>query len=292
MTVKNGLFQQTASYIMKVIKSKKQIKKTVDGIKKSHNTIGFVPTMGFLHKGHMSLISEAKKDCDKVVVSIFVNPIQFGRGEDFKAYPRKTGSDLLKCKKAGVDIVFLPEQKEMYPEGFQSYVNVSELSNHLCGISRPGHFAGVATVVLKLLNIVKPEKAYFGEKDYQQLLIVKKMVYDLDIDVEIINMPIIREKDGLAMSSRNKYLNKLEREKATVLYRSLKMSEELIRSGERRAEKIIKQLSKMILSEKIAKVDYISLCDPDTLEDLKEIKKRVLIALAVKIGKARLIDNR
>src|SRR3990172_13071360 len=277
---------------MKVVKSKKEMKNISNSFRNDNQSIGFLPTMGFLHEGHVSLIDRARKDCDKVVVSIFVNPIQFGQGEDFKDYPRNTRADLLKCKNAGTDIVFLPNVKEIYPTGFQSYVDVTRLSNHLCGLSRPGHFKGVATVVLKLLNIIKPDKAYFGEKDYQQLLIVKKMVYDLDIDVEIINMPIIREKDGLAMSSRNKYLNKLEREKATVLYRSLKMSEELIRSGERRAEKIIKQLSKMILSEKIAKVDYISLCDPDTLEDLKEIKKRVLIALAVKIGKARLIDNR
>ena len=277
---------------MKVIKSKKQIKKTVDGIKKSHNTIGFVPTMGFLHKGHMSLISEAKKDCDKVVVSIFVNPIQFGRGEDFKAYPRKTDSDLLKCKKAGVDIVFLPEQKEMYSEGFQSYVNVPKLSNHLCGISRPGHFAGVATAVLKLLNIVKPEKAYFGEKDYQQLIIIKRMVSDLDLDVRIVNMPIIREKDGLAMSSRNKYLGNIQRKKANILFRALEKGENMVKKGEKNPEKIISVLKKMILSEKTGKIDYINICNPHTLENLDKISSDVLIALAVKIGKARLIDNR
>jgi len=277
---------------MKTVESIKKIKEIVKGFKELHSTIGFVPTMGFLHQGHMSLINQAVKECDKAVVSIFVNPIQFGQGEDFKSYPRDIDSDLLKCKKSGVDLVFLPSEKEMYPEGFQTYVNVTKLSNHLCGLSRPGHFTGVATVVLKLFNIIRPDRAYFGEKDYQQLLIIKQMVADLDLDVQIINMPIIREYDGLAMSSRNKYLNNIQREKARILYIALNKGEELVRSGEKNPDKVISVLREMILSEKIGEIDYISLCNPDSLEELKEIRGKVLIAMAVRIGKARLIDNR
>lgn len=260
-------------------------------LKKTDNIIGLVPTMGSLHQGHLSLINQAKKECDKVVVSIFVNPIQFGRGEDLKNYPKDTNSDLTKCKKAEVDIVFLPEQKEMYPEGFQTYVNVSKLSNHLCGLSRPCHFTGVATVVLKLLNIVNPDRAYFGKKDFQQLLVIKRMVSDLDLDTKIVNLSIIREEDGLAMSSRNKYLNRSEREKASILFNALKKGKDLAKKGEKDPEKIISALKKMILSENIGKIDYINICNPHTLENLGRISGDILIAMAVKIGKARLIDN-
>ena len=277
---------------MKIVKSKKEMKKIAEGLRKSQHTIGFVPTMGFLHEGHMSLIGQAGKDCDKTVVSIFVNPIQFGRGEDFKSYPSDIDSDLLKCRKMGADIVFLPETEDIYPKGFQTYVDVSRLSKYLCGVSRPGHFTGVATVVLKLFNIVKPHRAYFGAKDYQQLLIIKQMASDLDLDVIIINMPILREADGLAMSSRNRYLTKAQRRKARIIHDALGMGEKLIKEGERNPQKVFEELRKMILSQKTGEIDYIKLCDPDSLEELGEIKDKALIALAVKIGKARLIDNR
>ncbi|OGL44922.1 MAG: pantoate--beta-alanine ligase [Candidatus Schekmanbacteria bacterium RBG_16_38_11] len=277
---------------MKIVKLKKEMKKIAEGLRKSRCSIGFVPTMGFLHQGHMSLVEQAKKDCDKVVVSIFVNPIQFGKGEDFKSYPRDISSDFLKCKNGGADIIFLPSTEDIYPKGFQTYVDVSRLSKYLCGISRPGHFAGVATVVLKLFNIVKPHRAYFGEKDYQQILIIKQMVTDLDVDVKIINMPIVREADGLAMSSRNRYLTKVQRERARILNDALGMGERLIKEGERNPKKVVKELRGMILSQKIGEIDYISICAPDTLEELVEIRGKVLIALAVKIGRARLIDNR
>ncbi|MBI3815104.1 MAG: pantoate--beta-alanine ligase [Nitrospinae bacterium] len=260
-------------------------------LKSSGRSIGFVPTMGALHGGHVSLINEAKKCNDAAVLSIFVNPTQFAPGEDYNSYPRDIERDKITASDTGVDILFLPSADEMYPEGFKTFVNVEGITESLCGRFRPRHFKGVATVVLKLFNIVMPDRAYFGEKDYQQLLVVKKMVKDLNLDIEIKGMPTIREWDGLAMSSRNGYLNRKERISAVSLSTALKTSQEMVKNDERRAEKIIGEMEKVINNEDAAKIDYISICDPDTLKDIEIIDNRALAALAVRIGKTRLIDN-
>jgi pantoate--beta-alanine ligase len=276
---------------MKLIRS---IKKMHEFSKKAHlkgKTIGFVPTMGYLHEGHLSLIKKARKENDFVVVSIFVNPIQFGPKEDFKRYPRDLRRDMKLAKQIGTDIIFYPNVKDMYPKGFKTYVNVEELSDKLCGKFRPGHFKGVATVVTKLFNIVCPDIAYFGQKDAQQAIIIKRMVKDLNIPVKIKVLPIIREKDGLAMSSRNVYLNDKERRDALVLYQALNLAKDLIKSGITDTDKIIKKMRKLINKKENAKIDYISIVDMDDLNPIKKISNKCLIALAVWIGKTRLIDN-
>lgn len=247
--------------------------------------------MGYLHDGHISLVKEAKKRNDIVVVSIFVNPAQFGPKEDLKKYPRDLKRDLKLLSKCNVDAVFYPSANEMYPDGYKTDIEVKGLSDKLCGASRPGHFRGVTTVVAKLFNIVMPDTAYFGEKDFQQLVIIRKMVKDLNMGVKIISMPTIREKDGLAMSSRNSYLSKEEREKALVIYRSLKLAKALVRSGVTDSSRIRSAMLKMMRTAGISRVDYISICDPETLEEKKKINGKTLIAAAVHIGKTRLIDN-
>jgi pantoate--beta-alanine ligase len=259
--------------------------------RKKGKRIGFVPTMGYLHEGHLSLVRQSVKDNDLTVVSIFVNPIQFGPGEDFERYPRDIERDKRLLEKEGVDYLFFPTSEEMYPSGFKTFVEVAELGKKLCGKSRPGHFRGVTTVVLKLFNIVQPDKAYFGQKDAQQAIIIKKMVKDLNLDVEIVVMPIVREEDGLAMSSRNVYLDEEERKNATVLYKSLKEAERMIKEGERDAEKVINRMREIVMSYPKALIDYIEIVDTEELNPVNPIKGKVLIALAVYIGKARLIDN-
>lgn len=254
-------------------------------------TIGFVPTMGALHKGHLSLIRQAHQENDIVVVSIFVNPAQFGAKEDFKHYPRPIKKDISLCKEEGVDFIFYPTASRMYPDGFRTYVNVEELSDCLCGESRPGHFKGVATVVTKLFNIVLPDVAYFGQKDAQQAVIIKKMLYDLNMPVKIKVLPTVREKDGLALSSRNVYLNERERKDAVVLFNSLNLARDLINRGVRDTAKIIGLMKQLIYKKKSAKIDYISIVDTDNLKPLKKISAKALVALAVWIGKMRLIDN-
>lgn len=254
-------------------------------------TIGFVPTMGYLHKGHQSLIERAKKENDVVVVSIFVNPTQFGVGEDFDKYPRDLANDRLIAAEAGADLIFAPSIDEMYPEGYQTFVEVNELTKTLCGKSRPTHFRGVTTVVAKLFNIIKPDRAYFGQKDAQQAIVIKRMVKDLNMDIDIVVNPIIREADGLAMSSRNVYLSKEAREQATVLSYSLDYAREMILKGERDAEVIKNNITKLINQKPLANIDYVSIVNIDTLLDLEHITGTILIALAVKFEKTRLIDN-
>ncbi len=257
-------------------------------------SIGFVPTMGALHEGHVSLIKRARKENDILIVSIFVNPIQFGMNEDFKTYPRTFKQDNPICKQNGVDYIFYPDAKQMYPDNFCTHVEVSSLSDLLCGKTRLGHFRGVATVVMKLLNIVIPSRVYFGLKDYQQYKIIKKMVDDLNINVDIIGVPTVREKIGLAMSSRNKYLSPLEKDEATLLSLSLFYAKSLIKSGEKNLRIIKKNIFRILLSGKLIKpknIEYISIIDPDTLEEVKKIQKSLVIALAVRVGQTRLIDN-
>ncbi len=276
---------------MRVYKSIKLLVNEIDSIKRRRETIGLVPTMGYLHEGHLSLIRKARKDTDCVVVSIFVNPIQFGSGEDLKKYPRNLNRDLRFCRANGVDIVFFPTPKSMYSNGFSSYVNVEGLAGRLCGASRPGHFKGVTTVVTKLFNIVDPDIAYFGQKDAQQAIVIKKMVEDLNMPVKIKILPIVREKDGLAMSSRNIYLDNGQRSQALSLYRSLRLAKDLYEKGEKDPKKIIKGMRRLILKEKDARINYIFIVDLKELKNLNRISEKTLVAVAVKIGRTRLIDN-
>jgi len=270
----------------------KTIKKTQKILEKYRNkTIGFVPTMGALHEGHLSLIRRCVKENQFSVVSIFVNPIQFGRGEDFSSYPRPFKKDIELCKKEGVNLVFAPSYEEMYPDEFSVYVEEISLSKFLCGKFRPSHFKGVCTVVAKLFNIIRPRIAYFGQKDYQQAQIIKRMVDNLNFNIKIKVLPIVRDKDGLALSSRNWYLNPQERKQAVCLYESLKIAKKMIEDGEREAKKIIFGMKKTINKFNLAKIQYIEVADAYTLEPTPFIKKDVVIALAVFIGKARLIDN-
>lgn len=260
-------------------------------MKKDYKSIGFVPTMGYLHDGHVSLIKNARRQNDIVVLSIFVNPIQFGPGEDYEKYPRDAIRDEEIAKKEGVDVIFYPDKEDMYPNGYSTYVEVENLTDNLCGLSRPGHFKGVTTVVMKLFQIIKPDIAYFGQKDAQQAIVIKKIVNDLNMDIIVKVLPIIREPDGLAMSSRNEYLNKKEKESAAILYQALKKAEGLFSVGERNAKKIIDSIRGLIKTVDTAKIDYIKIVDTNSLEDIDEIKNEALIALAVSIGKTRLIDN-
>ncbi len=253
--------------------------------------IGLVPTMGYLHEGHLSLIRAARAGSELVVLSIFVNPTQFGPGEDFDRYPRDMERDERMAEEAGADIIFHPSAGDMYPEDFSTYVEETKLSKHLCGLSRPRHFRGVTTVVLKLFNIVLPDAAYFGQKDAQQALIIKRMLRDLDLPVTIEVLPIIREQDGLAISSRNEYLSPEQRGQATVLYGSLVQAARLIGSGEREAHKVKQRMEETIESAGEARIDYLSIVNRETLEDVEELRGNVLIALAVFIGETRLIDN-
>ncbi len=253
--------------------------------------LGFVPTMGFFHEGHLALMRYARKRCDRLIISLFVNPIQFGPQEDFIEYPRDFERDVKLASEVGVDVLFAPEGDKMYPTGFQTYVDVTELSKPLCGARRPGHFRGVATVVLKLFNIVRPHFAVFGLKDYQQFLVIRQMVKDLDLDIEILGHPIVREQDGLAMSSRNVYLSPEERKSAICLYKALKLAEELVGKGIRNVSYLSKELSQLINSYPFTKIDYIEFRHPETLEPIYEIEGPTLLALAVFVGQARLIDN-
>ncbi|MDP2980611.1 MAG: pantoate--beta-alanine ligase [Candidatus Omnitrophota bacterium] len=276
---------------MKIYKSISSLIKKVREVKKHGYKIGLVPTMGFLHEGHMSLIRKARKDTDYVIVSIFVNPAQFGPKEDFKRYPRAIKRDLMLCEKEGADIIFTPEAKEMYPKDYATYVSVEKITYKLCGASRPGHFRGVSTVVAKLFNITMPDIAYFGQKDAQQAIIIKRMAEDLNMSVEIKVMPVVREKDGLAMSSRNVYLNRKERGRAQSIYKSLKSAKELFNEGERDSKKIINKIKRVINNQPDAKIDYAAIVDAKDLRDIKKISGEALVAIAVWIGKTRLIDN-
>ena len=276
---------------MKVVDTISRMSTLVKMFKKEGKSIGLVPTMGYLHEGHLSLARAAKKHTDVVVMSIFVNPIQFGPKEDFERYPRDLKRDEGLATGAGVDIIFHPFVKDMYPAGYSTYVNVEGLTETLCGTSRPGHFKGVTTVVAKLFEIIRPDIAYFGQKDAQQAIVIKKMACDLNMGIEVKIMPTIRESDGLAMSSRNAYLEDAERRDALVLHGSLEKAEEMIKSGERDPRKVIKAMQELIKGSPAAKIDYVSIVDAATLKEIKTITGEILVAVAVFIGKTRLIDN-
>jgi len=276
---------------MRIIKNSQQMRSYSLKQKARGRTVGFVPTMGALHQGHLSLVEAARKGADLVVVSIFVNPLQFGPREDLTRYPKNLGRDKKLLQDRKVDVLFLPTAGDLYPKGFSSFVEVEGLSNKMCGRSRPDHFRGVTTVVAKLFNIVCPDTAFFGQKDFQQLVIIQRMAKDLGLPVKIIGLPIVREPDGLAMSSRNKYLNSRQRKAAAVLYRSLLRAREMVESGERAPRKVLRQVRSIIMAEPLAKLDYALILDPKTLEPVKRIRGRVLTALAANVGRARLIDN-
>ena len=274
-----------------LVKEIKELRSLIKEWKRKGLSVGFVPTMGALHEGHESLIKKAVLENDKVIVSVFVNPTQFGPNEDFDSYPRDINKDLNLCTNAGAALVFNPEPSEMYFENKSTSVSVSNLTNVLCGAKRPGHFDGVCLVVSKLFNIVTPDKAYFGQKDAQQVAVLKRMVRDLNIDVEIVPCPIIREEDGLAKSSRNTYLSEAERTAALVLSKSLNIAKELLENGERNADKIKEIMKEEIIKEPLAKIDYVEIVDSDSLENVENIEKSILVPIAVYIGKTRLIDN-
>ncbi|MFC1963845.1 pantoate--beta-alanine ligase [Chloroflexota bacterium] len=273
---------------MKVVKSILELRKA----RKQFSTpIGFVPTMGFLHEGHLALVRHAKRENASAVVSIFVNPAQFGPREDFRKYPRDTRRDLDLLEKEGTDLVFMPEAEEMYPADYGTWVDVAKITDRLEGASRHGHFRGVSTVVAKLFNIVEPDVAYFGQKDAQQALVIKKMAAELNMNLRVVTLPTVRETDGLAMSSRNTFLDPEQRRAATVLNKALLLAEQLYRQGERDAAKISHEMVKLIKQEPLAHIDYVSIADNQTLEELETVTSPALVSLAVKIGRTRLIDN-
>ncbi|MBE5947274.1 MAG: pantoate--beta-alanine ligase [Lachnospiraceae bacterium] len=277
---------------MKIVSTINEVRQQVKAWKKEGKTVGFVPTMGYLHEGHESLIKRAVAENDQVVVSIFVNPMQFGPKEDLASYPRDLNADSILCENAGASLIFHPEPEEMYEDAFCSYVDMNGLTDALCGLSRPVHFRGVCTVVCKLFNIVAPDRAYFGEKDAQQLAVVKRMVKDLNMDLEIIGCPIIREADGLAKSSRNTYLSPESRKSAVILSKSIFMGKKMIEDGERDASKVINAMKDMINSVPLTDIDYVEIVDVNTMKSIDEIKGEILCAIAVNVGgEARLIDN-
>lgn len=271
--------------VIKTIPEIRAIRQTLTG------TVGFVPTMGYLHDGHLALVKQARDENAAVIVSIYVNPTQFGPREDFRAYPRDLDHDLQLLQTKGTDIVFVPSDDEMYPPEFSSWVDVEKVTERLEGAARPGHFRGVATVVAKLFNIVRPTRAYFGQKDAQQVVVIKRMVADLNMGIEIVVVPTVRENDGLAMSSRNIYLSPRERQAATILFKALSLAVQLWRDGEKDAEKIRRQMTSLIEKEPLAKIDYVSVADAQTLGELDFLDRPAVASLAVRIGKTRLIDN-
>jgi len=273
---------------MRVVETIAEMKKVRRTLKRP---VGFVPTMGFLHEGHIAGVLAAKKENESVVVSIFVNPTQFGPREDLASYPRDLPRDLAMLEKAGTDIVFVPESGEIYPPGYDTWVDVDKLTKRLEGAARPIHFRGVTTVVAKLFNIVEADNNYFGQKDAQQVLVIQKMVADLNMNTRVVVFPTVREPDGLAMSSRNTYLTPEQRKAAPVLYRSLLLARDMYDKGERDAEKIRRAMTELIRTEPQGQIDYVSIADTQTLEELDTIKAKALVSLAVKIGKPRLIDN-
>jgi pantoate--beta-alanine ligase len=277
---------------MHIIKTIREMEARSRELKTENKTIGFVPTMGALHEGHLSLVRRSKNENDVTVVSIFVNPTQFGPNEDFHEYPKDTEGDLEKLSSLNVETVFMPDNNEMYPDGFSTSIDIGSIGEILCGASRPGHFNGVATVVEKLFNIVMPDRAYFGQKDFQQSVVIKKLAKECKFDTAIIVCPVIRESDGLAMSSRNAYLNKEERKSAIILNKTLQYGKELIVSGrEYNTSSIKEKMETLIKSGSLAKIDYIEVVNPQNLETVNRITLPAVICLAVKIGNTRLIDN-
>jgi pantoate--beta-alanine ligase len=276
---------------MQVIESVQEMQRTAEALRTAGKTIALVPTMGFLHEGHLELMRVGKKHADHLIMSLFVNPTQFGPSEDFEQYPRDTEGDLDKARAAGVDMVFMPTVREMYPDGFQTVLKVERVTRHLCGLSRKGHFDGVTTVVSKLFNITKPHLAVFGQKDYQQLTVIGRMVMDLNMDVQILGVPTVREKDGLAMSSRNSYLNPEERISALSLKQSLDLAGRMLQEGEVRAGVIREGVESLIKGHPHTEIEYVAFCDPVSLEEVGLLGDETLLALAVRVGKTRLIDN-
>lgn len=275
---------------MKIVKNITEVRSIVSQWKKQELTIGLVPTMGYLHEGHQSLIKRSAEN-DRTVVSVFVNPIQFGPNEDFASYPRDLERDIKKCEEVGADLVFAPEASEMYAQDFSSFVDMTGPTEELCGLRRPGHFRGVCTVVCKLFNIVDPDKAYFGQKDAQQLAVIRRMARDLSFRVEIVGCPIIREEDGLAKSSRNTYLSPEERKAAAVISRSLSAGRKMIEKGETDSSAVVESIKKLIEKEPLARIDYVKAVNADSVEQTDKLTGRILVAAAVFIGKTRLIDN-
>jgi pantoate--beta-alanine ligase len=276
---------------MRTITTISDMQSHADSLRRAGKRIGFVPTMGFLHEGHLSLMGRARQESDVVAASIFVNPTQFGPKEDLDRYPRDAEGDRKKCETAGVDILFVPEAKEMYTDKPSVFVCVEGISEIFEGAIRPGHFRGVATVVAKLFNIVKPHKAYFGQKDFQQCAIIKRMVIGLNLDVEVIVLPTVREAGGLAMSSRNSYLDRSQRQKATCLFRALSAGEELITNGVREPDTIKQKMRAILMQEKGVEIDYVEAADPDRLAPLERLEGRIVLLIAVRLGGIRLIDN-
>lgn len=276
---------------MKLVKTKQEVRDTVKEWRRQGLTVGLVPTMGYLHEGHASLIDASVKNNDRTVVSIFVNPMQFSPNEDLESYPRDINRDSRVCEEHGADLIFNPEPGEMYGDMFCSFVDMDVLTKELCGLSRPIHFRGVCTVVSKLFNIVKPDNAYFGQKDAQQLAVIKRMVEDLDMDIKINGCPIIRESDGLAKSSRNTYLNEEERKAALILSKTIKLGQELVKNGEKDTKTIVKKMIDNINTEPLAKIDYVKIVDLLTMQPIETLDRPALCAMAVYIGKTRLIDN-
>lgn len=275
-----------------IAKTVDEVRKTVAKWRSNGETVGLVPTMGYLHAGHQSLIKKSVEQNDHTVVSVFVNPIQFGPNEDLEAYPRDLDRDAELCETTGAELIFNPEPEEMYKDGFVSFVDMNGLTNHLCGLSRPVHFRGVCTVCTKLFMIVGPDRAYFGQKDAQQLAVIKRMVKDLNMPLEIVGCPIVREEDGLAMSSRNTYMNADERKAALILSKSIKLGQKLIEDGERSAEVVRTKMTELLQSEPMADVEYVNVVNNLTMEDIETVEGDILVAIAVKINnKVRLIDN-
>ncbi len=276
---------------MKIAKTIKIVRSSVKAARNKGKKIGFVPTMGALHVGHISLIKAAVKKCDFVVVSIFVNPAQFGPGEDFKKYPRPLDADLKMCRKAGVDVVFMPESRAMYPAENLTWVNVEKLTEPLCGRFRPGHFRGVATVCAKLFNIVAPDVAFFGQKDAQQAIVIRQMVADLNMPLKIVICPTVRQRDGLALSSRNRYLTDRQKKDAALIYKSLQNCRQMINSGVTNTGKILARMRKVLNRASSIKIEYVSIVDAETLQAVNPAAGKILAAVAVRLGPARLIDN-
>lgn len=277
--------------MIEVVHTIKEVRETVKGWRKEGLSVGFVPTMGFLHEGHKSLIDKAVEQNDRVVVSVFVNPMQFGPTEDLDKYPRDLAADTRLCEAAGANLIFNPEPSEMYAEGFCSFVDMNGPTSELCGKSRPTHFRGVCTVVNKLFNIVQPDRSYFGQKDAQQLSVIRRMVKDLNIPVEVVPCPTVREADGLAKSSRNTYLNPQERQAALILSRAIKLGQRCVEMGERDARNVVKAMKELIATEPMARIDYVEAVDLDSVQKVDKVEGEVLFAMAVYIGKTRLIDN-